>query len=426
MTIAKLPLIDVSRLQVGVYVVLDLGWRHHPFAFNNFTLRTEEQLAQLRSLGLTQVSYCPERSTVPPLPVPSATPPPKTTERETPIAASRTAVAPEAQTPLQRQEASLKIVEAEYLKVTSQHQQVLKHLSTDPQKARPMVEELGTSMSALVADGRELAIRLLTQRAGDNPSGHEVGVTALSLLLARDCGFSPTELRDLALAALVHDIGKAKLPTFLHEDHGRLTDFERNTYRSHVSRGVELAESLGLAHPVIRAIGEHHERYDGGGFPAALNGQQISPAGRVLAIVNRYLTLVCPLNLQLGLSPHAALQQMYGRERPHFDPVIFPRFVRMMGVYPPGTLVELTDQRMAIVISTRPGNSLAPRVQVLDQPDRDKPSLAIDIDLGKGIAVRGAMRPHQLNSLWGQRARQSARAAFFLEPVPHHNERVAA
>lgn len=422
----KLPMIDVARLQLGIYVVLELGWRQHPFAFNSFTLRNEEQLAQLRSLGLRQVRYCPDRSVVAPLPAPAVHEPVFTRGPDAPTATPAPVVHFDSQTPLQRQEASLKLVEAEYLKVTQQHQQLVKQLATEPQQARQSLEQLGVSMSEWMTDGRELTIRLLTQRSADTPSAHEVGVTVLSLLLARDCGFSRSELQELAVAGLLHDIGKTKLPAFLREDSGRLNDFERKSYRSHVPLGVELAESLGLSRAVVRAISEHHEHSDGSGFPVALSGEQISPPGRVLAIVNRYQTLVCPLNAYAGLSPHAALQQMYGRERAHYDPVLFPRFVRMMGVYPPGTVVELTDQRMAIVVATRPGMSLAPRVQVIDRPDQQEPSLAMDVDLDSGISVRCALRTPDPNSPWAQRSRQLARAAFFVEPLEAQARSVAA
>src|SRR5690606_18110651 len=120
------------------------------------------------------------------------------------------------------------------------------------------------------------------------------------------CGFSGEDLRTLALAALVHDIGKLRIPAFLHEDHGKLTEFERRTFRRHVELSVELAAAMGLPGPVLTAIGEHHEHIDGTGFPAGLSGDRLSPIGRVLALVNRYHNLVCPLHVENGLTPHRA------------------------------------------------------------------------------------------------------------------------
>jgi putative nucleotidyltransferase with HDIG domain len=444
---ASLPLIDVDRLRIGVYVVLDIGWRHHPFAFSSFTIRTTEQLIQLRTLGPRQVRYCPDRSSVRPLAEPVLDPPvldqpvldraavgaPAVNDSTADKAAAhliKEAPAPAA-TPavsaprfsagpagaLQRQQASLERVEDEYREIATSHQQLLKQLQTDPQAAAQTVARLAETMLATVADCPAPAVRLLSQRVGFVASGHEVGVSGLAMLLARESGFSRESIREVALAALLHDIGKVRIPAFLHEDDGRLTAFERRSYRQHVAFGVKLASGLDVSGTVIRAIAEHHERCDGGGFPAALRGDQMAPASRVLAIANRYLNLVCPLHFESGLTPYQALQQMYGAERAHFDPVYLPRFVRIMGVYPPGTLVELSDRRMAIVIASRPGASLSPRVQVVEMPEDERPSLAFDLDPGSSLRVRCSVLPGQLNSRWAQRSRQLARAAVYVEPL---------
>jgi len=420
MTTESLPLIEVDRLQLGMYVVLDVGWRNHPFAFSSFILKTDEQLQQLRSIGVPKVRYCPERSTVEPLP--PAAPSDIATAVDILAHAYDAPLEPPPRVlrlpvdPLQRQEAALKRAEAEFQKAAQEHQRILKQYELNPHQARRLAEQLGDEVLQWTAEGRQVAIRLLSPQVGEQPSGHEIGVSALATLLGRECGLGVDELRELALAALLHDIGKRGLPSFLHEDDGRLSEAERRTYRRHVELGIEYGEAMGLPLAVIRAIAEHHERCDGLGFPAALPGDKLCTTGRILAIVNRYQNLVCPQHVGAGISPHAALRQMYSSERSHFDPVFLPRFVRLMGIYPPGTLVELTDQRRAIVIASRPGMSLAPRVQVVESPDDDTPSLAFDLDMASGPKVRTSLRPDQLNPRWAQRARQFARSAIFLEP----------
>jgi len=418
---AALPLIDVEDLQLGMYVVLDVGWRSHPFAFSSFTVRTEQQLDQLRSMGLRRVRYCPERSIVVPAAsagnAATATPVPQASPTIRATAATRTpAVDAAAQDPLQRQQQALREVEAGFSDAATRHQQIMRQLLAHPADARRSVAQLGETMVRAVAHDGELAVRLLSPRVAQQPSGHEIATTALAMLLARECGFSLSALREMALAALLHDIGKLRIPSFLHEDHDRLTEFERGTYRRHVGFGVEMAEALDLAPSVLRAIGEHHERSDGSGFPAGLVGDRVSPAGRVLAIADRYQRLVCPLHADAGLTPHKALQQMYGPERRHFDPVYLPRFVRMMGIYPPGTLIELSDQRLAVVVASRPGMSLLPTVQVIDRPDDDEPSLAFDLDADAGPRVQCSVRLDQLNPHWARRARQLARSPIYFEP----------
>jgi len=422
----NLPLVDVDRLQVGVFVVLDLGWRNHPFAFNSFTIRNDEQLRQLRSLGVAQVRYCPQRSAVQPLSAvglpQAAASAPAPPAAQSPIHG----VMAEPVTPLQRQRASLARVEAAFEQVTHSHQRLLRLVKESPLQACQLAEQIGTALHQQLAEQGEIAIRLLSSKVGDSPSAHEISVAALSMLLARDCGFSDDDGRELALAALLHDVGKQNLAPFLRWDEGRLSDAERRTYRTHVRIGVDFARAMGLSANVVRAIAEHHEHCDGSGFPAALRGEQLSPAGRVLAIVNRYQDLICPQHFAAGMTPHAALRQMYGVERAHYDPVYLPRFVRIMGIYPPGTMVELNDQRMAVVVASRPGMSLAPRVQILSSPDREEQGLAFDLDMQSGPRIQHSVRPELLPARWAQRARQLARTPVFFEPQSEQVASVAA
>lgn len=433
----KLPLVEVDRLQIGMYVVLDLGWRKHPFALNNFTIKSEEQLTQLRNLGPRMLRYCPERSVVQPLPAIEVQPeaedataaaaPDIRVELKPPAATAPDSAAESGpqrrqtdhtpSTPLEKQQAQLARVEAEFTHAARSHQRILRQLNNDPAAAAGAAGELAESMLNWIGELDEVSIRMLDPRIGDQLSGHEVGVTALAILLARHSGFSHLAMKELVMAALLHDMGKSKIPAFLHEDNGRLTEFERSTYRRHVELGVELAESMSLPWSVVRGIAEHHEHVDGSGFPGGLRGEQMSTAGRVLAVVNRYQNLIGPLHAETGLTPYQALRQMYAQERSHFDPVMLPRFIRIMGVYPPGSLVELSDYRMAIVVGSRPGMSLTPTVQIVEHPEDYTPTLAIDIEPDKGLSIRRSVDLSQLNSRWAQRARRLARTALYLQPL---------
>jgi putative nucleotidyltransferase with HDIG domain len=415
-------LVDVERLRLGMYVVLDVGWNNHPFLRNSFTIRTLEQLELLRSLGRRQIRWCPERSIARPLPMLEPEAPLAEAEAELPLEAAEVsafraaaAAAFEVRDPLLRQEASLRRIEAEFLQGARQHRAMLARVLDDPAEAMERAGRLGDGMLRLFTHGTAPALRLMTHRVGDLPSGHDVGVAALGLMLAHECGFSPSAMRETALAALLHDVGKLHVPAALREDSDQLDEFERRTYRRHVDFGMELAASMGLPPAAVRAIGEHHERHDGSGFPAALSGQYLSPAGRVLAIVDRYHRLVCPTQVEAGLTPHLALQRMYGAERSHFDPECLARFVRLMSIYPPGTLVELDDGRKAVVVASRPGRSLAPRVQVLRGPDDTEPRLAFDIEPDTGARIRCGVRLDGLDPRWAGRARQLARSPLFLE-----------
>lgn len=414
-----LPLIDVERLQIGVFVSLDVGWRNHPFLRSSFNIRTPEQLKQLQSFGPRQVRYCPRRSEAPPLPAATVSARASEVRIDVPEAVAPTTRASwepiELPTEDQWDSLSLKQVEDEYLQLAQQHQQFTRQVLTDPVAARRSAEQIGNTLYAAVAEADIPALRLLSQRVAPQASGHEVAVAALATLLARDCGFGEQALREVALASLLHDIGKLRIPTFLHEDHGQLSEFEQQSYRQHVALGVELAGAMGLAPGITRAIAQHHEHVDGTGFPAGLREADMTPAGRILAIANRYMNLTCPARPEAGLTPHQALQQMYRNERARFDNAYLARFVRVLGIYPPGTLVELSDARRAIVVAARPGNSLAPRVQVVEQPDAEASGPLLDIEINGEIRVKRSLNPEQLSAPWAQWLRQIARTPVYVE-----------
>lgn len=429
---ATLPRIGVDQLQLGMYVVLDVGWRNHPFLRSSFTIRSEEQLQQLRSLGWDEVSYDPARSHV-------ETPatPPEVTELPASAQASEETLAPESpspaspmprmaaaaawldqerQTESEWQETRLRQVEGEYSDVSRRHQRLLQQLATQPEQARATAEELREVVCESVLDCDVPAVRLLSERVDQTDSSHEVGVAALATLLGRDAGLDEAELKDLALAALLHDAGKTRLPGAVQEDSPRLAAGERQRHRQHVELGVEIAQRMQLPTAVVRAIAEHHEHADGSGYPAGLKGEQISPIGRILAIANRYVSLVSPRDPASGLTPHQALQQMFNAERAHFDADFLARFVRVLGVYPPGTLVELTDQRRALVVASRPGSALTPWVQIIDTEGETTTGESIDLQSEGELRVKRSLPPTQLNPRWAERSRELARTPVYIEP----------
>lgn len=420
---SELPLIDVERLRIGMYVVLDVGWRNHPFLRSRFTIRSEEQLAQLRAMEQRQVRWSPERSECgpqePPVDLPEHEP---DAAPATPIAEAPAAVsAAKLMEPVSLDEwenLAQHWIENEYEDVAARHAGLLAALGEDPTAARGAAESLADLVSTAVSECDRPAVRLLTEKAGQEQAGHEVAVVALSLLLGRDAGLDEETLRQLALAALLHDAGKIELPAGSREARTDMSAAELETYRSHVDHGVRLARRMGLDEAIVRSIAEHHEHADGSGFPAGLRAEQMSEPGKVLAITNRYVNLVCPQQDSDGLTPHQAMQQMYGKERAHFDASLLARFVRLLGVYPPGSLVELSDGRFALVVASRPGASLTPRVRIIVDPEAEALSPALDIDGETPFKIRRSLNPAELDPVWARRSRELARAAFFFEPVP--------
>ena len=422
---SSLPTIAVDRLRVGMYVVLDVGWQHHPFPFNSFKLRTGEQLNVLRSLGLDKVRYDPERSDVAPLPPSSASlGMPAAARVEQPDAEPSAAESEaKAEAPpawrdlLAEQNASLQRCEDRYRDAVDHYRRLCKRAVTDPAQAREAADGVVRGLVSEVQVDHEVTLRVLSDTLGEHGSSHAVNVAVLCALLARACDFGEPAMSDVVRAALLHDIGKLRLPSFVQRETPELNDFERKTFRRHVEFSVETARRFGLSPASVRAIEEHHEAMDGSGYPFAMRGEQISPAGRLLGLINRYENLVSPGEKESGMTPHDALAHIYARERGRFDPRMLALFVKMMGVYPPGSLVELSDQRLAIVVSALPGAALTPRVMIVEDPKSTEQSVAIDLNSQTELRVQRSVKADELDSDWARLVRRTSRGGYYIDAV---------
>lgn len=421
--------IEVSRLRVGMFVQIDANTSMHPFPLGGFLIENETQLVQLQALGLDQVCYSPERSKVPPLPISSTgvtwatlgvplhfdsvnheleLENVQSTNKVEPIfegqASGLSAETPESKhltlakrrALLAQQQASLDRCEQQYCETSRQLRHVFQSARSNPKQARQIAVVQIETMLGQVNGCEEIAIRLLSEKAGQETGLHAMNVSVLSILLGRVLGFDATQLSHLGLGALLHDIGKLELPDRLYwwDDHS--TAIERRLFQSHVAKGVALAKKMGLPVPVIEVIAQHHEHHDGGGYPAGLKGDQIRPLTRVVALVNQYDNLCNPGNPAHALTPHDALALIFARQRDAFDSAVLAAFIRMMGVYPPGSVLQLNDDRYAIVVSVNSERPLKPCILIHEPEIPIEEALLLDLECHSGIGIQRAVKPIQL------------------------------
>ena len=302
---SQAKLIDVARLRIGLFVYLDLSWTEHPFPFNSFKLRSQDQISTIRNLGLQRIRYSPERSDVEPLPevavVAVADPEVESAEPQGKRAEEAAKVARREQ--LRAQQASLERCERAFSQASRALRSVMQSARSKPESAREELENLIGSMVAEMTDEREVAIRLLSEKAGEETALHPLNVTVLSVLLGRACGLDEDTLLTIGQGALMHDVGKLDLPDRLHYADDPNTSAERKIFQQHVEHGQGIAQRMGLRPAVIRVINEHHENCDGTGYPIGLRGDQLSAASKVVCLVNHYDNLVSPGNPALAATP---------------------------------------------------------------------------------------------------------------------------
>ncbi len=199
---------------------------------------------------------------------------------------------------------------------------------------------------------------------------HSINVTVLATAFGQFLGLPETELRPLGLAALFHDLGKANMPRDLINKPGRLTEGEFEIIKRHPLESYALIkEKRSLPHKVLPGIVDHHEKYDGRGYPRGLQGDAISLFGRIISLADVYDALTSERVYKKGMPPYKALGVMYGMRGKDFHPALADRFIKCMGVYPVGSVVRMSDGRYGVVYSSNPDAPLFPTVKIIRDAD---------------------------------------------------------
>lgn len=182
----------------------------------------------------------------------------------------------------------------------------------------------------------EAALRVLgtALEARDVESkGHADRVTALAVRMAQALGWSPSQTRALRWGSYLHDIGKMIIPDAVLLKHGTLEDAEWAVMRSHVEEGVKFAGALGfLPETALQVVRDHHERWDGRGYPAGKSGSEISLAGRLFALCDVYDALTSQRSYKAAWTSREALSEIEAQAGQHFDPNLTRLFVALLSV----------------------------------------------------------------------------------------------
>ena len=406
--------VAVQDLRIGMYIHIDLGWMSHPFPLSSFRITSEEQIDTIRRLGLKRVRWVPEKSEM------AATEPePEPLVVHAPVAESpEQAAARLRKAQLDAQRAAAHLVERQYGEAGKAWRMAWDNVCARPQQAREETESLTQALlDKMLVDG-EMCIRLLTTSAGDRAAAHALNVAVISLLMGRAFGMAPEEMLDLGVGSLLHDVGKLDLPDRVRHTDETFSTAETNAYREHVGAGVAHGKHMGLSPGALLVLAQHHENADGSGFPLRLTADRVSAASRIVALVNRYDNLCNPAVLSRALTPHEALSMLFAQSRGRFDVTILNAFIRMMGVYPAGSVVQLTDDRYAMVVGVNSSRPLKPRVLVHDPRTSREESLLLDLETLPDLGIRRSLAPSKLPPAALEFLAPRPRVSYFFEPAP--------
>ncbi|WP_455385912.1 HD-GYP domain-containing protein [Acidihalobacter prosperus] len=370
--------VETDKLRIGMFVAeLDRPWKGTPFLLQGFLLDSEDELAQLREL--CRIVYIdPTRSTIKLGTVDSASPAADPRRRPTPPAPAKARsvrrgpppnlkglAEPAAFRESLRQTAGTQLRARRYLDRTFEDVRLGSSVDTD--EAKQVVSNLVDSITTNV----NAALWLTNLKKRDEyTSIHCLNVCVLSIAFARHLGFADEELRIIGLGALLHDLGKINTPPEILNKPGRLTSDEFAVMRKHPVDGYEmLCDGGDIPAQSLQIIRHHHERIAGNGYPDGWQGERIPVAVLITSVVDVYDAVTSDRCYHDGVPAHQGLQLLYDIAPNNFGRELVEEFIRCIGIYPVGSLVELTTGALGVVLSADPLHRLKPLVRLVREPD---------------------------------------------------------
>lgn len=251
--------------------------------------------------------------------------------------------------------------------------------SLDTVKAKKVVAELVES----VVRNPDALVWLTQLKSQDEYTAlHSIRVCILALTFGRHLELPPEHLNILGIGSLLHDIGKLKIPDEILNKPARLTDAEYTIIKTHVPLGVTLLESTpGIPAAAIEVTGRHHERYSGQGYISGYSGDNIGLFGMMGAIVDCYDAVTSDRSYQAGISPYDALALLYQGRNTDFHTGLVEQFIQCMGIYPIGSVVEMSSGSVGVVVSINRARRLRPMVALVLNADKQPYTPATVVDL---------------------------------------------
>lgn len=226
---------------------------------------------------------------------------------------------------------------------------------------------------------------------------HCINVSILAVILGKKLGYSKEILETVGMAGMFHDVGKAVIPNTILNKPGKLTDKEMDIMRTHPLHGYKiLKDQANIPEEVIRGAVEHHEKFDGSGYPRGLKGEQISEIARLIAVVDVYDALTSKRVYKAPLPPGKVLAMMYKWRVTDFHPNIVEQFIKSLGVYPVGSFVQLSNGEYGVVVDSSTSDPLNPVVRVAyDRHIRQIPYRTANLSDEKRLKIADVVNPDE-------------------------------
>ncbi|ENM5791268.1 HD-GYP domain-containing protein [Vibrio mimicus] len=409
--------ITVDRLQPGLYIRLPVKWNEHPFLFNSFKIKSQEQIQLIKHLGIQHVFLNPGLSDAQPLPpnleesAPAEVLPSVDSEAEK--------LWQEKQSRIEKLNAYRRRVqtcEKEFERSLARMRAVINKIRNRPADAVGEAIQLVDDIVDKLLSDDNVTLHLMNSKSEfEDIYFHSLNVAVIGMMIGKARGLPAATIKELAFAALFHDIGKVRVPTAIVRKKTRLTEPEENYLRLHTKYGIELANNIEIfPESAKRVIEQHHELRDGSGYPLGMKGDEIDELAQIVAVANAFDNLCHPNIPSEQKIPYVALSYLFKNCKHLYHAENLGILVKFMGVFPPGTVVQLSNDMVGLVISVNAGNLLYPNVLIYDPSVPRSQAPIIDL-ADRDLKIVNAILPNKLPDKIRDYLNPRSRISYFFD-----------
>jgi len=389
-----------EALRVGMYVDLNCSWFKHPFPRRSFRIASQNQITTIRGLGLATVLVYPRESDpdtttdAAPRSGSESEPAVETEQDHRPADQASSSTDENIPTASDYQQA-VELASEAYRQVIQRSSQMMRDLSTGSpeglRNAKILINGLSTLLTNTHAAG--MVASAFDPEDLDNLNIlHALNVSTLSMMVAQHFDIAQDSIQLIGMAGLLLDIGEQRISNRILRNRANLSHRETREYHLHPYHAIDMLRRYpGFPEEVLDIIRSHHERLDGSGYPEKLKGEQIPLSVRIVSAVDHYDSFINHPDPAQALGPAEALSKMYKHEQHLFAPDVVVAMIQIFGVYPPGTVVALSDRSLGLVLNINFEVRLKPLVLIYDPSASEESHPTVDLSLDSGLTILRAV-----------------------------------
>ncbi|WP_428775116.1 HD-GYP domain-containing protein [Vibrio sp.] len=411
--------ITVDRLQPGLHIRLPLSWNQHPFLFNSFKIKSEQQIRMIRHLGVTHVFINPGQSDTQPLPANQDAVQQDDSNENSNVDQQATELWQEKQQRIEKLAAYRRRVlqcEKEYERSLARMRSVMNKIRSRPEQAAVEAMLLVDDIVDKLVSNDSVTLHLINGKSEfEDVYFHSLNVAVIAMMIAQAKGLATDKIKDVAFGAMFHDMGKTKIPAAIVRKRVPLTEPEKNYLKLHTKYGLTLADQIEhFPANAKKIIAQHHELKDGSGYPEGLCEDQIDELAQIVAVANAFDNLCHPMIATEQKIPYVALSYLYKNCKHLYNNEHLNILIKFMGVYPPGTVVQLSNDAIGLVISVNANHILYPNVLLYD-PSVPRTQAPIIQLADEGLKIVSAILPAKLPDKVRDYLNPRSRISYFFD-----------